>query len=107
MKGTKSKHVADFYYLTCFYSFRTKSKFESHKKAHENKTFCVVLMPSEDTKILEFNQYQKSGKTPSIIYADLKSLNEKLDRWNTNPEKSLQRKYVNIFYQVQYCHSKE
>ena len=28
-------------------------------------------MPSEDTKILEFNQYQKSDKAPFIIYADL------------------------------------
>ena len=25
-------------------------------------------MPSEDTKILEFNQYQKSDKTPFINY---------------------------------------
>ena len=28
-------------------------------------------MPSEDTKILEFNQYQKSDKAPFVIYADL------------------------------------
>ena len=28
-------------------------------------------MPSEDTKILEFNQYQKYDKTRFIIYADL------------------------------------
>ena len=28
-------------------------------------------MPSEDIKILEFNQYQKSDSTPSIIDADL------------------------------------
>ena len=28
-------------------------------------------MPSEDTKILEFNQYQKSDKAPVIIHADL------------------------------------
>ena len=27
-------------------------------------------MPSEDTKTLEFNQYQKSDKAPSIIYAN-------------------------------------
>ena len=27
-----------------------------------------------DTKILEFNQYPKSQKKPSIIYADLESL---------------------------------
>ena len=28
-------------------------------------------MPSEDTKVLEFNQYRKSDKAPFIIYADL------------------------------------
>ena len=27
-------------------------------------------MPSKDTKMFEFNQYQKSDKAPSIIYAD-------------------------------------
>ena len=31
----------------------------------------------EDTKILEFNQYQKPDKTPSIIYADLRSFIKK------------------------------
>ena len=35
-------------------------------------------MPFEDTKILEFNQYQKSDKTPFIIYADLESLIKKM-----------------------------
>ena len=28
-------------------------------------------MPAKDIKILEFNQYQKSDKSPFIIYADL------------------------------------
>ena len=31
-------------------------------------------MPSKDTKMLEFNQYRKSDKIPSIVYADLESL---------------------------------
>ena len=31
-------------------------------------------MPSEDTEILEFNQYQKFDKVPFIIYADLECL---------------------------------
>ena len=33
-------------------------------------------MPFEDTKILEFNQYEKSDKAPFIIYADLECLME-------------------------------
>ena len=36
-------------------------------------------MPSEYTKKLEFNQYQKSDKPPFIIYADLECLIEKID----------------------------
>ena len=54
----------------------------------ENKDFCNVIMPSEDTKILEFNQYQKSDKVPFIIYLDLKYIIEKIDGCGNNPEKS-------------------
>ena len=45
-------------------------------------------MPSEETKLLEFNQYQESNKAPFIINADLEYLIEKVDRWKNNPEKS-------------------
>ena len=43
-------------------------------------------MPSEDTKILEFNQYQKSDKAPFIIYADLEDVIEKINECKNNPE---------------------
>ena len=36
-------------------------------------------MPSEDTKILEFNQSQKSDNSLFIIYADLEWIIEKTD----------------------------
>ena len=58
----------------------------SKKKVCENKDFCNVVMPSEDSKILEFNQYQKSDKEPFIIYAYLEFLIEKIDRCKSNPE---------------------
>ena len=45
-------------------------------------------MPSEDTKILELNQYQKSDKAPFIIYADLDCMLEKIDACKNNSEKS-------------------
>ena len=35
-------------------------------------------MASEDTKILEFNQYQNSDQAPFVIYADLECLIEKI-----------------------------
>ena len=45
-------------------------------------------MPSVDTQILEFNQYQKSDKAPFIIYADLKCIIEKIDGCKNNAENS-------------------
>ena len=38
----------------------------------QNKDFCDIVMPSEDTKILKFNLNQKSEKAQFIIYANLK-----------------------------------
>ena len=74
--------------MNCLHSFRTKNKLESHKKLCENKDFCNVIMSSEDTKILEFNQYQKSDKAPFVIYADLESIIEKTDGCKNNPQNS-------------------
>ena len=63
LRGVTSKYNGDYYCLNCLHSFRTKNKLELHIKACENKYFCNFVMPSEDTKILEFNQYRKSGKS--------------------------------------------
>ena len=45
-------------------------------------------MPSEETKILEFDQYKKSDKVPLTIYADLECIIEKIDGCKNNPENS-------------------
>ena len=49
-------------------------------------------MPSEDTKILEFNQYQKSDKGPFILYADLECIIEKINGSKNNRENSFTTK---------------
>ena len=49
-------------------------------------------MLSEDTKILEINQYQKSDKVPFIIYEDLERIIEKIDGCKKNPEISFTTK---------------
>ena len=59
-------------------------------------------MPSEDNKILEFNQYQKSDKAPFIIYADLECLTKKIDECIILKIHQKQ-KQVNIFHQVFQC----
>ena len=78
--------------MNCLHSSGTKNKLESQKKVCENEDFCSVAMPSEDTNTFEFNQYQKSNKTPFTIYTDPKSLIEKIDGCKNNPEKSSTRK---------------
>ena len=62
LRGITSKHHSEFYCLNYLHSFATKNKIESHKKVCENKDFCNIVMLSEDTKILKFNQYKKFDK---------------------------------------------
>ena len=49
-------------------------------------------MPNEDNKTLKYNHGEKSLKAPSIIYADLQCLLEKMHSCQNNPEKSYTEK---------------
>ena len=66
----------------CLHSFRIKNKLESHKD------FCYLIIRFSKTKLLEFNQFQKSDKVPFIIYANLECIIEKIDGCKKNPENS-------------------
>ena len=79
LRGISSKHHGDIYCLICLHSLPTENKPGSHNKEFKNKIFCNIVVPSEDTKMLEFNQHQKSDKIPFIIYAGLQYLIEKID----------------------------
>ena len=79
-KGITSKHDGDAYCLNCLCSYRTENKLKKHKKVCENHDYCYVEMPEEDNKILKYNQGEKSMKVPFIIYADLESLLEKINK---------------------------
>ena len=68
--------------------FRNRKKLESQKRVCENKEFCNVIMPSEDKKMLEFTQYQKSDKAPFIIYEDFECIIKEIDEYKNNPENS-------------------
>ena len=46
----------------------------------------------EDTKILDFNEHQKSDKTLFIIYADFECIIEKIYECENNPENSFTTK---------------
>ena len=65
----------------------------------ENKDFCNIILPFEDTEILEFNQYQKSDKAPFIIYEDLECIIEKIDGCKNNRNES-KRTYSFSFFNI-------
>ena len=44
-RGITSKNNGNFYYLNSL-----------HKRACENKSFCRIIMPFKDTKVLEFDK---------------------------------------------------
>ena len=70
-----------------FILFQQQKKIlQSHKRVCQNKEFCNIIMPSENTKILGFNQYQKSDKVPFIIYVDLECIIENIDECKNIPE---------------------
>ena len=71
LKGITSKHHRDFFCLHYVHSFATANKPGSQKKVCENKDFFNVVVPSEDTELLQFNKNQKQEKVTFIIYADL------------------------------------
>ena len=83
-----------FIFCIVFIPSEQKSNLNRIKKVCENKDICEnkeawenkdVVMPSGDTNTSEFNQYQKSDKTSSIIYVDLKSLIKKVNGCKNNP----------------------
>ena len=80
---------------TVFIQLKQKIKLESNIKVCENKCFCNVVMSSEDTKILEFNQYRKSDKVAFIIYVYLESLIGKINECKKTPE-FLQKKLMGV-----------
>ena len=66
--GITSKHKGEFYCLNCLHSFRAENKLGFYEKVCKNKDFCEIVMPSEEDKILEFNQYMNSDKMPLLPY---------------------------------------
>ena len=83
---------------------------ESDIKVCENKDFCNIVMPFEDTKILEFSQYQKTDKALFIILGDLEYLIEKINECKTKPGNSSTATLGKLIHQdfqcLQYHHLK-
>ena len=88
LRRITSTHKEDFYCLNCFRSYRTRNKFEVHKKICENHDYCNVEMPTKDSNIIKYNQGKKSIKLPFVVYADLEYLLEKMSTCQNNPNES-------------------
>ena len=68
---------------------KTKSK---HKEKYVKKKKGNVVMPSEETKILESYLIRKSDKAFFFVYANLESWIKMTDGCKYNPEKKFTRK---------------
>ena len=88
LRGITSSHHGEFYCLSCFRTYRTKNKFELHKKICENHNYCNVEMPTKDNNIIKYNQGEKSIKLPFVVYAGLECLLEKMSTCTNNPNES-------------------
>ena len=77
-----------FIVVTAFILLQQETNINHIKSYVKNKYFCSIVMPFQDTKILEFNQYQKSDKAPFIIYANLECTIEKIHECKSNTENS-------------------
>ena len=88
LRGITSNHKEEFYCLNCFHSYRTENKLEAHKKICENHDYCHVEMPTKNNNIIKYNHGEKSMKLPSVIYAYLECLLEKMSTCINKPNKS-------------------
>ena len=77
VKGIPLNHVADFYCLNCFHSYRTEKKLKKHERVRNDHDCCLVKMPNESNKISKYNYGEKSLKVPAITYVYLEYLLEK------------------------------
>ena len=74
--------------MTYPYSFITENELKSHEKLCKNKDFCGIILSSEKSNVLEFNQYINSDKLSYIIYADTELWIKRVYGCANNLEKS-------------------
>ena len=81
-----SKIMVIFIVCIVFIPLEQKANVNHTKKYVKIKIF--IIMSSRDTKMIEFDQYQKSDKVPFTIYEHLEYIKEKIDGCKNNPEYS-------------------
>ena len=87
-KGITSNHKGDLYCLNCVHLYSTINKLKKHERVCNEHDYCYVEIPNEDNKILKYNL----GEKPTIIYADLECLLEKMHSCRNNLAKNSGKK---------------
>ena len=79
------KHDGKFYNSNCLHSFRTENKLKEHENVCRNHDYYYIEISKEITNILHYNLGEKSMKFRFIIYADMETLLEKINKCYSNP----------------------
>ena len=105
LRGITSKKMVIYIVLLSLFvqNKKKKKKLKSHKNICENKDFCNIVIPSEKTKILEFNQQEKPHKASFIFYADVEYLIKRLDGRKIIRTIHPQQKQITLFHDPFQC----
>ena len=103
LRGITSNHIGDFYCLGCLHSFRTDNVLKKHERLCDKHDYCHVKMPTEDNKILKYNQREKSLKAPFTIYFGLECLLKNSSLVKTILKNLILREKLSMNLQVGQC----
>ena len=84
---TTSKHDGEFYYLNFLSSSKSQNKLKEHENFCKIHDYSSIGMPKEQS-IWKYGHGEKSMTILFIIYADMGSLIEKINKYQSNHEKS-------------------
>ncbi|XP_050447453.1 uncharacterized protein LOC126849551 [Cataglyphis hispanica] len=64
----------------CMHYFRTSDKLSAHS---ERMNECAILLPTEEDKWLNFDNYERKERVPFVVYADLECALERKEERRT------------------------
>ena len=67
------------YCLRCLNSFQSEKSLQDHSMYCSNKEAVRIVLPDEKSKLLSFQNYNRSMKVPFVIYADFEAFTEKIN----------------------------
>jgi len=97
--------VIIFCFFRCLHYFSTNEKLQSHMDCQKIND-CVMWLPSENEKWLEFGNHCNKERVPFIVYADLECVLRKTepDREDASSYAYQQHEVFNIGYYVRFSY---